>query len=278
MNIINNSFIPLNKNKFLNELRKKGIPDATIDNINWLDCIEDGYCIYNNKKTNKTCLTKIQNKNNKLCSIHKKKKYEDEINEIGNMLKNINIDKSKSNNVKNVDDDNNIDYLDSISETYCSTEITNISSLKDKEENHNERNINCFHLDESGINNLSKNLNILLNDINDYKKGSSDITIIYKSILNFNKNLYNLEEEPYICMSLLLQFFEELYETSNCFLNLIIDNYENFNIFINLCQKWKIRIKEITTEMNLIPDYYQEYYTIINKKIDTNLFKILNSI
>ena len=56
--IINNSLIPLNKDKLLEELRKKGIPEATIESINWKNCIEDGYCIYNDKKEQKHVLLK----------------------------------------------------------------------------------------------------------------------------------------------------------------------------------------------------------------------------
>lgn len=246
MNTINNnSFIPLNKNKFLEELRKKGIPEATIESINWRNCIEDGYCVYNDKKRQRTCFTKIQNKNNNnnnLCSIHKKKKhkdYEDEINEIDNMLKNMDIDKI------NIIEENN-------------------------------KNVNCIHLNEEGINKLYNNLNILLDNINNYKKGFINLNVLCKSILNYNKNIYESEEEVHICMSFLLQFFEELYETSNYFINSIIDNYDNFEIFIELCKKWKLRIQEISNELFIIPDYYQEYYCIINKKINNNLFKILN--
>jgi hypothetical protein len=42
-----------------------------------------------------------------------------------------------------------------------------------------------------------------------------------------------------------------------------------------LCQKWKLRINEITKEIVLMPNYYQEYYSIMNKKIYDNLFKDL---
>lgn len=273
MNTINNnSFIPLNKNKFLEELRKKGIPEATIESINWRNCIEDGYCVYNDKKRQRTCFTKIQNKNNNnnnLCSIHKKKKhkdYEDEINEIDNMLKNMDID--KINNIE-YDDYSNIFCLDSISETICNTETINIIE-------ENNKNVNCIHLNEEGINKLYNNLNILLDNINNYKKGFINLNVLCKSILNYNKNIYESEEEVHICMSFLLQFFEELYETSNYFINSIIDNYDNFEIFIELCKKWKLRIQEISNELFIIPDYYQEYYCIINKKINNNLFKILN--
>lgn len=262
--IINNSFIPLNKNKFLEELRRKGIPDATIENINWRNCIEDGYCIYNDKKRQKTCFTKIQNKNNNLCSIHKKKKYEEEINEVNNMLKNMDID-----DINMEENINNMDHSDNISETICNSETVDTFDLIHK-------NINGFHLNDKGINNLYNNLNILLDNINNYKKGFIDINILSKSISNYNNNIYESEEEPHICISFLLQFFEELYEVSNDFLNSIIRNYDNFDIFIELCKKWKIKLREITNEIIVIPDYYQEYYFIINKKINDHLFKILN--
>lgn len=255
--IINNSLIPLNKDKLLDELRRKGIPEATIESINWRNCIEDGYCIYNDKKKKKTCFTKIKNKNNNLCSIHKNKKQEiNDIDEIENMFKNIDIDK--------------YDNIDDINETYCDTEIANISELI------NKKYIDCLHLTENEINNLYNNLNILLDNINNYKKGFININILSECISNYSNNIYISEEEPHIYISFLLQFFEELYEISNCFLDNIINNYDNFNIFIELCQKWKIRIKEITNEIIIIPDYYQEYYCIINKKINNNLFKILN--
>lgn len=265
--IINNSFIPLNKNKFLDELKRLGIPKVTIENINWKNCIEDGYCIYNDKKEQKTCFTKIKNKGNNLCSIHKKKKYDEEIDEIGDMLKNmdIDVDTDKLNILEY--DNNNTDYLDNISETICNTEITN-------------KNINCLHLSEEGINKLYNELKILLDEINNYKfkKSNNDINILYKSISNYNNSIYESEEEPHICISFLLQFFEELYEISNEFFDRIINNYDNFNIFIDLCKKWKIRIKEITKEFIILPNYYQEYYVIINKKINNNLFKILKQL
>jgi hypothetical protein len=265
--IINNSLIPLNKDKLLEELRKKGIPEATIESINWRNCIEDGYCIYNDKKRKKTCFTKIKNKNNNLCSIHKNKKQEiNDIDEIENMFKNMDIDKSDNIEYEN----NNMDCLDNISETYCNTEIANTSELN------NKKYTDCLHLTENEINNLYNNLNILLDNINNYKKGLINMNILSECISNYNNNIYKVEEEPHICISFLLQFFEELYELSNCFLNNIINNYDNFNIFIELCQKWKMRIKEITNEIIIIPDYYQEYYCMINKKINNNLFKILN--
>ena len=113
--IINNSFIPLNKNKFLEELKRLEIPKATMENINWKNCIEDGYCIYNNKKDQKTCFTKIKNMKNSLCSIHKNKKYDEEIKEIENMLENmdIDIDTNKINNLYY--SNSSIYYLDGIS-------------------------------------------------------------------------------------------------------------------------------------------------------------------
>lgn len=33
-------------------------------------------------------------------------------------------------------------------------------------------------------------------------------------------------------------------------------------------------MKEIFNEINILPEYYKEYYIIINNKIDNNLFKI----
>lgn len=268
--IINDSFMPINKKKFLEELRKKGIPEATIESINWKNCIEDGYCIYNDKRRKKTCFAKIKNKNNNLCSIHKNRKNRkqeiNEIDEIENMLKNMDLDKSK--NIEH--EKNNIDYLDSISETYCNTETSNTLELNIKKP------IECLHLSENGINKLYNNLNILLDNINNYKKGLININGLFECILRYNENVYKCEEGPHVCISFLLQFFEEFHETSNCFLNNIIDNYDNFNMFIELCQKWKVRIKEIANEIIVIPDYYQEYYCIINKKIDNDLFKMLN--
>lgn len=266
--IINNSFIPLNKNKFLVELKRLGIPKVTIENINWKNCIEEGYCIYNDKKDPKTCFTKIKNKSNNLCSIHKKKKLDEDINEIDNMLKNMDIDVD-TDKLNILEYNNKMDYLDNISETICNTEISNNS----------EKNINnsCLHLSEEGINKLYNELKILLEEISNYKfkKSNNDINILYKSISNYNNNIYESEEEPHICISFLLQFFEELYEISNEFLDRIINSYDNFNIFIELCKKWKTKIKEITNELIIIPNYYQEYYVIINKKINDDLFKIL---
>jgi hypothetical protein len=167
-------------------------------------------------------------------------------------------------------ENNNIDYLDAISETYCNTETANTLELNIKKP------IECLHLSENGINKLYNNLNILLDNINNYKKGLININGLFEYILKYNENVYKSEEEPHVCISFLLQFLEEFHETSNYFLNNIINNYYNFNMFIELCQKWKVRIKEITNEIIVIPDYYQEYYCIINKKIDNDLFKMLN--
>lgn len=259
---IHDFFIPLDKNKFIEELKSKGIPEATIENIDWKKCINDGYCVYNDKIKNKTCFTKIKNKNNKLCSIHKNKKHEEEVDEINNMIKDIYIDKMEI----EYDNYNSIDELDNISDTICDTEILEISdnNLKSK----------VFHLNDKNIENLLNELQMLMNDVNNYKKGKIDINNIFDSLLKYNKNIYNLDHKPHICISFLLQFFEELYEISNDFFRLIINDYNDFNVFIDLCKKWKKRIKEITQEIIQLPEYYKEYYVIINDKIDNNLFNI----
>lgn len=256
---VDNSFIPLNKNSFLDELKRLGIPYATIEKINWKNCIHEGYCDYNDTKKQKLCLTKIQNKNEKLCSIHRKRKYVNEIDEIDDMLKNMEIDE--------IDNTYN---LDNLTDTVCDTEIETITDLDSTYKKNKFINLN-----EKSIDSLFNNTNILLDNIDKYKKNKIDIEGLYNSILNYNKEIYKSDDEPYIGISYLLQFFEEFYEISNDFLYSIINNYENFDMFLDLCQRWKLRINEITKEIVLIPNYYQEYYSIINKKIDDNLFKVL---
>lgn len=260
---INNSFIPLNKYNFLDELKRLGIPDATIENINWRNCIKDGYCIYNDKKNKELCLTKIHNKDENLCSIHRKRKYINEIEEIDNMLKNMEIEV--------IDEPLNINFLDNLTETICDTELETIIDIDETKDD------KFINLDEKNIELLFNNTNILLNNIDRYKRKDIDINNLCKYILEYNKEIYKSSDEPYIHISYLLQFFEELYEISNDFLNSIINNYNNYDIFINLCKKWKQRINEIIKEIIIIPDYYQEYYGIIYKKIDNNLFNFLNT-
>jgi hypothetical protein len=256
---VDNSFIPLNKNSFLDELKRLGIPYATIEKINWKNCIHEGYCVYNDPKKQKLCLTKIQNKNEKLCSIHRKRKYVNEMEEIDDMLKNMEIDE--------IDNTYN---LDNLTETVCDTEIETITDLDSTYKKNNFINLN-----EKSIDSLFNNTNILLDNIDKYKKNKIDIEGLYKTILNYNKEIYKSDDEPYISISYLLQFFEELYEISNDFLYSIINNYESFDMFLDLCQRWKLRINEITKEIVLMPNYYQEYYSIMNKKIDDNLFNVL---
>jgi hypothetical protein len=260
---INNSFIPLNKCDFLNELKRLGIPEATIENINWKNCIKNGYCTYNDKKKRELCLTKIHNKDENLCSIHRKRKYINEIEEIDNMLKNMEIEK--------IEEPLNINCLDNLTETMCDTEIETIIDI---DESINDKFIN---LDEKSIEILFNNTNILLDNFNKYKRNNIDVHDLCKHILEYNKEIYKSYDEPYIHISYLLQFLEELYEISNDFVNSIINNYNNHDMFFNLCKKWKLRINEIIKEIIIIPNYYQEYYGIINKKIDNNLFKFLNS-
>lgn len=258
---VDNSFIPLNKNSFLDELKRLGIPYATIEKINWKSCIHEGYCIYNDNKKQKYCLTKIHNKKEKLCSTHRnrKRKYVNEIEEIDDMLKNMEIDE--------IDNTYN---LDNLTETVSDTELETIMDLDSTYKKNN-----FLNLDEKSIDSLFNNTNILLDNIDKYKKNKIDIEGLYKTILNYNKEIYKSDDQPYIGISYLLQFFEELYEISNDFLDSIINNYENFDMFLDLCQKWKLRINEITKEIVFIPNYYQEYYGIMNKKIDDNLFKVL---
>lgn len=259
--LVDNSFIPLNKNSFLDELKRLGIPYATIEKINWKNCIHEGYCIYNDNKKPKYCLTKIHNKKEILCSIHRNRNinYINEVEEIDDMLKNMEIDEI-----------HNTYILDNLTETVCNTEIETITDLDSSYKNNN-----FIKLDEKSIDSLFNNTNILLDNINKYKKNKIDISGLYKTILNYNKEIYKSDDEPYIGISYLLQFFEELYEISNDFLYSIINNYENKDMFLVLCQKWKLRISEITKEIILMPNYYQEYYSIMNKKIYDNLFKDL---
>lgn len=260
---LNNTFIPLNKNSFLVELRRLGVPDATIEKINWKNCIHEGYCVYNDPKKQILCLTKIQNKNEKLCSVHRKRKYVNEIDEVDNMFKSMEIDENP-----NMEDIN--DLIDA----------SNIGSetIIDIEENRND---NFINLDERNIEKLFSITNSLLNNIDKYKENSININDLCKCISEYNneiyKNDYKKNDGPYIHITYLMQFFEELCEISNDFLISIINNYCNFDIVLNLCKKWKLRINEITKELIYFPDYYQEYYIIINKKIDNNLFKFLNN-
>ena len=110
---------------------------------------------------------------------------------------------------------------------------------------------NAFiNLNEKSIDSLFNNTNILLDNIDKYKKNKIDIEGLYNSILNYNKEIYKSDDEPYIGISYLLQFFEEFYEISNDFLYSIINNYENFDMFLDLCQRWKLRINEITKLTN----------------------------
>lgn len=91
-----NNFLPINKNKIIQELKENGIPIQVINNINWINCIEEGYCIYNDE-INNLCLTKIKDKKGYICSVHKKKKKSNIIDNIIDKFKNINIDENKDN-------------------------------------------------------------------------------------------------------------------------------------------------------------------------------------
>lgn len=97
-----NKFLPINKNKIVQELKENGIPIQVINNINWINCIEEGYCIYNDDFDN-LCLTKIKDKKGYICSVHKKKKKTNIIDNIIYKFKNINLDENKDNytNLKN---------------------------------------------------------------------------------------------------------------------------------------------------------------------------------
>lgn len=255
---INNSFIPLNKSYFLNELKRLGIQDAVIENINWKKCISNEYCKYDDKKKKNICLTKIHKKKGDLCSIHIKRKYVNEIEEIDNMFENMEIE--------NIEDPLTFSFEDKLSNTMSDTEIETVIDFNET------NNYKFIKLDDTNIEKIFNNTNILLNKFNEYKKNNIDIHDLSKNILEYNKELYKSSDEPYIHISYLLQFLEELYEISNDFLNSMMSNYNNCDVFFKLCQEWKIRIKEIIKEIIIIPNYYKEYYGIINKKIDNNLF------
>jgi hypothetical protein len=263
---INNSFIPLNKSYFVNELKRLGIPDAVIENINWKNCISNGYCKYNDKKNIKLCLTKIHKKEGNLCSIHIKRKrnYVNEIEEIDNMLEKMEIEELEDPLIFNCEDN--------LTNIMSDTEIETVIDFNET------NNYKFINLDDTNIEKIFNNTKILLNNFNEYKKNNIDVHDLSKNILEYNKELYKSSDEPYIHISYLLQFLEELYEISNDFLNSMMSNYNNCDVFFKLCQEWKLRIKDIIKEIIIIPNYYKEYYGIINKKIDNNLFNFKNPI
>lgn len=257
---INDSFIPLNKNYLLDELKRLGIPDAVMENINWKKCISNGYCKYNDDKKRKLCLTKIHKKDNDLCSIHIKRKrnYVNEIEEIDNMFEKMEIEE--------LEDPLVISFEDNLTSTISDTEIETVIDLNET------NNYKFIKLDDTNIEKLINNTNLLLNNFNEYKNNNIDVYDLSKNICRYNEELYKTPDEPYIHISYLLQFLEELYEISNDFLNSMMSNYNNCDMFLKLCKEWKIKIKDIIREIIIIPNYYQEYYGIINKKIDNNLF------
>ena len=109
--------------------------------------------------------------------------------------------------------------------------------------------------------------------MNNYKNGDIDMNLLCRSILNYNNILYEIEEEPHVCISFMLQFLEEIYEVSNDFFNSILYKSVDFDAIINLCKKWKYKIIEIINDMHVIPE---EYICIMNKKINNNLFKYID--
>lgn len=260
-NIDNNEFLPLNKNKLLNELIRLGVPDATILKIRWSSCIEDGYCTFTEKKKKKICFTKTHKKNN-LCSIHKNKNINQEIDKIENMLENMNIDSIENDIFYNSMD------VDNLTDTMCNTEASDTKYFE-------KETVSCFHLSEKNIDRLYEMSGILSKEIENYKikknKKINDLNILYKTIYNYNNTLYEMDKEPHISISFLLQFFEELYETSNEFFGKIMTNYGDIDLFLEICKKWKNEIKEMTEEIIRLPDYYNEYFTIINTYIDNKL-------
>lgn len=209
---------------------------------------------------------------------------------------------------KGIDDNNinNIDWTKCIKEDYCSyinkKGFICLTKKKDKtikfcklhnnenneieiiEENiknisiKDEKSLNkCFYLDDLNIDKLYIKTKELTNIIKNYKEGNTDINQLSTGLINYNNLIYETEKEPYISISYFLQMLEEVYETSNCFFDtLFYDTKINndYNLFLETCEKWKSRMKEIFNEINILPEYYKEYYIIINNKIDNNLFKI----
>src|ERR1700730_10996187 len=259
--MIDNIYIPININIFIQELKSKGIPDATIECIDWEKCVHEEYCRYKDtrKNNNKLCLTKMQNKNRNFCSMHKNKKFN---NEIDNIMDDI------ENNFKKIFISDDFNDSDNISESNYSIYTNNIFD---------EKTINTFtsieeanqniHLNDKKINQMHINLSKLLIDVEHYQKNETTIDVVCKSIINYSNILYENDDEPHICISFLLQFLEDFYEVCNDFFDNIINKYDNIDEFINICFKWKIKINDIIKDSYIIPE---EYVCIINKNLFRN--------
>src|ERR1700730_4053363 len=165
--MFNNDHLPVNINVLITELKSKGIPDATIENINWKKCIHPAYCTYKNLNTKKFCLAKIQNKKEKFCSIHRNKKNE-EIDDIEYSLKNISIkdelDEEVISSFTDVDilSESNYTNTNSFYDNVTDTTYTNISTF-----NYLPK---LFHLNINKINKLHENIKDLLIKFEDYEK------------------------------------------------------------------------------------------------------------
>lgn len=234
---IKNKYLPINTFMLIKELKRKGISDNIIENINWNDFIQEDYCNYLNYN-GKLCLLRKEDKKLKFCSTH--------------------------NNIKN---ELSKYELKIIEEKIKDMKINNNSTKNHK---------SCFYLNEDNIEKLYTKTNELINVLKKYKKGDIDFNILCNVIIDFNNIIYESENEPYISISYFLQMLEEIYEISNEFFDKLLYNddiYNDHDKFLETCKKWKKRLQETIHEINLLPDYYKEYYILINKKIEKHLFK-----
>lgn len=136
----------------------------------------------------------------------------------------------------------------------------------------------CFYLDDHNIDKLYIKTKELTNVIKNCKDGTLEFNHLCNALIEYNNFMYKTETEPYISISYFLQLLEEIYETSNGFFDSLLydpKNHDDYDIFLKTCKKWKLRIKEVINEINVLPEYYKEYYIILNRKIDDNLFKII---
>lgn len=136
----------------------------------------------------------------------------------------------------------------------------------------------CFYLDDHNIDKLYIKTKELTNVIKNCKDGTLEFNHLCNAMIEYNNLMYKTETEPYISISYFLQLLEEIYETSNGFFDSLLydsKNHDDYDIFLKTCKKWKLRIKEVINEINVLPEYYKEYYIILNRKIDDNLFKII---
>lgn len=224
---MNNKYIPINVENLILFLKQFNIDTNNMEINGWLSLIDESYCKYFDGK--KICCTKIRG-DNIFCSKHIKKKLY-------------------------INDNESVISEQTLVDTFETLSINNIN-LKNTNDKTNLKMI----LNDNNLDIFLEMLENTKNSLILYKNNKNSKYDLYDIIINFRKMVFENNDETFVEISYIAQYFETINDMYNDLKNTFLLN--NKEKWIEILEKWKDSMNEIIEEVNIIPN---EYILINNK-------------